>query len=97
MTDTTTPPKTLALDVEKYQHMLDNEDLTETEKQALLGMLWNVVCEFVMLGFHVHPLQQISGDKTADSSAFTGIITPDMLSCLDFENTSPPITKGHNP
>jgi hypothetical protein len=38
MRDTTTPP-TLTLDVDLYQHYLDNSDLTDAQKQELLETL----------------------------------------------------------
>lgn len=50
---------TLTIDTNLYQHYLDNADLTEEQKQELLQTLWSIICEFVMLGFNVHPVQQI--------------------------------------
>jgi len=83
MTNHTKP--TLTLDIEKYQHYLDDYDLSEEEKREFLQTIWNMVCEFVMLGFEVHPLQDVQnkpGDKTAKNSAFSGILSQDMLSSL---------------
>lgn len=57
MRDATTPP-TLTIDVDLYQHYLDNSDLTDEQKKELLETLWNIICEFVQMGFHVHPVQQ---------------------------------------
>jgi hypothetical protein len=65
-----TPP-TLTLDVDLYQHYLDNSDLTDEQKKELLETLWNVVCSFVQLGFNVHPMQQ----ALSESSGKDGITT----------------------
>ena len=65
MRDTTTPP-TLTLDVDLYQHYLDNSDLTDEQKKELLETLWNIICEFVQMGFHVHPVQQAQQSSGKD-------------------------------
>lgn len=46
------------VDYERYAHHLDSADLTDAQKQEFLETLWNIICEFVSLGFGVHPLQQ---------------------------------------
>lgn len=48
----------ITVDYEKYAHFLDNPDLTEDQKREFIQALWNIMCEFVSLGFGVHPLQQ---------------------------------------
>ncbi len=53
------PSPTLSIDLEFYQNYLDDSDLTDEQKKELLETLWSVVCEFVMLGFNVHPVQQV--------------------------------------
>ena len=49
---------TFTLDVEKYERYLEESDLTDEQKKEFLQTLWNIICEFVLLGFDVHPLQQ---------------------------------------
>lgn len=53
-----TGPPVITVDYERYAHFLENADLTEEQKQEFLRALWNIVVEFVSLGFGVHPLQQ---------------------------------------
>ncbi|MEO0411733.1 MAG: hypothetical protein AAF221_07855 [Pseudomonadota bacterium] len=48
----------ITVDYERYAHFLENSDLTEEQKQEFLQAIWNIVVEFVSLGFGVHPLQQ---------------------------------------
>ena len=55
--------KTLTLDVDYYQSFLDDADIPDDKKQELIETLWNIVVQFVDLGFGIHPLQQ------ADNSA----------------------------
>lgn len=52
----------LTLDLEKYEHYLANSDMTEAEKQEYLRTLWDIICEFVAMGFHVHPVQDAIND-----------------------------------
>ena len=51
----------IGFDFEKYAHFLEGADLTDDQKRELLAALWNVLSEFVMLGFGVHPIQQACG------------------------------------
>lgn len=79
MTET---PKTLTLDVAKYEEFLANSDLTDDEKQAFIEALWKLVCAFVDLGFGVHPAQTAMC-KSAEKQTLT---LEDMVS-LEHENT----------
>ena len=49
---------TVTFDYELYAHYLDDDDLTESQKLEFLETLWNILNQFVALGFNVHPLQQ---------------------------------------
>lgn len=63
-TDTQAPrPPALEVDFERYQRYLDEEDLSEAEKQAFVEALWSIVLNFVDLGFGVHPLQKVCGQN----------------------------------
>lgn len=53
----------LILDVEKYEHYLAESDASEEEKEELLHALWNLICEFVTMGYGVHPVQQALKDQ----------------------------------
>jgi len=59
---------TLLLDVDEFQHYLDAADMTPDEKREVLETLWEIVCEFVMIGFGVHPVQQIKDLKNPESA-----------------------------
>lgn len=72
MRSTTTSP-TLSIDVKLYQHYLDNADLTEEQKQELLQTLWQIVCEFVQMGFNINPVGQVQCGSGKDET----------LSCKD--------------
>ncbi len=48
----------VTVDYARYAHMLDDPGLSEGQKREFLQTLWNIVVEFVSLGFGVHPLQQ---------------------------------------
>ncbi|RLK00689.1 hypothetical protein [Ruegeria conchae] len=68
--DTSTKP-TLSVDVERYQHFLDESDLTEVQKAEFLQSLWNIMMSFVELGFGVHPLQEVCGKDAGTSTLST--------------------------
>ena len=52
---------TLRIDVERYQHMLDNADLTDEQKRQVLEALWSIITTVVQLGYGVHPMQEVCG------------------------------------
>ena len=56
-------PKKLKVefDYALYAHHLDDEPMSEAEKEECLAALWMILSEFVMLGFDVHPAQQAKG------------------------------------
>lgn len=87
MRNTTTSP-TLSIDVKLYQHYLDNADLTEEQKQELLQTLWQIICEFVQIGFNISPVEQAQYSSGKD-----GIIalTPSREDSptLEYEQTLP--------
>ena len=70
------PRPALTLDVEQYEKFLEDSDLTEDQKREFLETLWNIVVEFVSLGFGVHPVQQAQnacgkGDEKTTKPALT--------------------------
>lgn len=50
-------PSTLAIDLDYFRPFLDDTDIPEERKQELLEVLWNIVVNFVDLGFGIHPIQ----------------------------------------
>ncbi len=54
---------TLTMDIALYEHFLENSHYTEEEKQEYLETMWNIICEFVTMGFHVHPVQMALDDN----------------------------------
>ena len=47
---------TLTIDVSLYEHYLDDSDMSDAEKNEFIQTMWNLVCEFVKVGYAVHPL-----------------------------------------
>lgn len=76
--------KTLRIDVDRYQHMLDGANLTDAQKREVLEALWTIIVTVVELGYNVHPLQEVCGkpDKLSDEWSASN---PDALDC---ENSS---------
>jgi hypothetical protein len=78
---------TLSIDVEFYQQYLDGSDLTDAQKQELLETLWGIVCEFVMMGFNVHPVQQAQ-QSCAKDRTLSLPVTQAALPTLESEGES---------
>lgn len=51
-------PPIITFDYDLYAHYMDDEDLTEGEKREFMRSLWNLIVEFMSLGYEIHPLQQ---------------------------------------
>jgi hypothetical protein len=52
----------LTLDMELYEKYLMDSNLTDAQKQELLETFWNLICEFVLLGFGITSTQQVIQD-----------------------------------
>lgn len=48
----------VSVDLATYQSYLDETDLSEEDKRALIEVLWSIIASFVEMGFGVHPVQQ---------------------------------------
>ena len=58
--------KSVGFDYDRYAHFLDDSDLSDSQKQELLEALWNILRNFVELGFGVHPVQQAMAEREKD-------------------------------
>ncbi len=61
----TTPPQkpTLTIDVMEFEHLLETSDAPDDEKREYLQLIWEIMCEFAMIGFNIHPVQQVEQKK----------------------------------
>jgi hypothetical protein len=92
------PAPAITVDFELYAHYLDDDDLTEDQKREILQAIWNIIVEFVSLGFGVHPAQQveIACGKLFEPAAKNAIPKPDAVEYEDqhltekFENAADP-------
>lgn len=58
----------LTFDPSEFVSHLEGCDLNEAEQTELLNILWQIVVQFVDLGFGIHPVQQIVDKKIKDSN-----------------------------
>lgn len=56
-TDHKSKPR-IEIDYARYEALLDDPSLSAEDRRAFLDVVWNIMVEFVSLGFGVHPLQQ---------------------------------------
>lgn len=75
----------LTIDWEAYLPFLENEDIPEDQKRALIQNLWGIMTAFVDLGFGVHPVNQTCGK---DAASLNDALA-DMLSCEEPNTTNP--------
>jgi len=73
-----TAPLSLEFDAAEFAHFLHQTDWSDEQKAEYIALVWNIVCEFVALGWGVHPVQQardtcgklpVSGAESASSEA----------------------------
>lgn len=67
----------VSFDTAEFMHFLDDTDWSDEQKAEYISLVWNIVCEFVALGFDVHPLQQAQENcgqhpKTSADKPLTG-------------------------
>ncbi|MEQ8602856.1 MAG: hypothetical protein RIB45_06025 [Marivibrio sp.] len=68
-TPTKAGPPVLNFDPQEFFHFLEGTDWSDEQKADYVTLVWNIVCEFVAMGWGVHPLQQAkeSCGKTVQS------------------------------
>lgn len=76
----------LAVDIRKYQTLLDRSDLNEKQKEEFLRALWSIVVTFVELGFGVHPLQEVCG-KSLNKTVYPGRNDSDKVELKELTET----------
>lgn len=65
---------TLNIDLQEFEHFLSEVEGTEKEKQEYLELIWQITCEFALLGFgltSVQIAQQSCGKDQQTSSLAT--------------------------
>ena len=65
MPDKDQPPTQFKFDLNAYTHYLDDADIPEADKRALIQTLWSLVTSFVQLGYGQTPAQQAMQTKNA--------------------------------
>jgi len=57
----TSPAQSVCVDLAKYRALLDDPALSDADKDAAIVALWNILVNFVDLGFGIHPVQEACG------------------------------------
>ncbi|MAI91543.1 hypothetical protein [Ponticaulis sp.] len=84
------------IDFARYEHYLADPDLTEKQRRELLTAIWNIIVEFVSLGYGVHPLRQACGQPRKANTILSAKLL-DALECSQFQNaTEKESSTGHN-
>ncbi len=72
-------PTLTTIDLDYYQRYLDDANLTDEQKKELLETLWGIICEFVRIGYGVHPLQEIAPEAAHEKCFLTEDIIANMV------------------
>lgn len=51
------------IDVDYYQGVIDDPDVSEARKRELIEIIGNIVMSFIDLGFGIHPVQLAQNEK----------------------------------
>lgn len=95
-TETSADHPVITVDYERYAALLEGADLSEDQKRELLQTIWNIIVEFVSLGFSVHPLhhmeiacgQLVDGAPSAPFAEANGVQYPHRLLSDKFGTTA---------
>lgn len=68
--------ESITLCVEKYEHMLDDPNLTEAQRRAFIEAVWLLIINIVDFGYGVHPVQEVCGQLLS-------WLDDDDIVCLD--------------
>lgn len=76
----------IEIDYERYQALLDDPSLSESQKRQIIDALWSIIVAFVDLGFGVHPAQAACGQlsESLDEATLTQAFS------VQSKNTSEP-------
>lgn len=66
------PSNILSVDLSRFGHHLDHWDVSEYEKAEYLGLVWQIVCQFVDLGYGIHPLNAAAQQSCGQSPEIAG-------------------------
>ena len=60
---TTTSRPSLGIDVEYYQCVIDDPEVSEERKRELIETIGSIIVQCIDLGFGVHPVQLVEAEK----------------------------------
>ncbi len=73
----------VAFDAGEFAHFLSGTDWSDEQKAEYISLVWNIVCEFVALGFEVHPVNhaQDTCGKLPQAHGDPASAEADMVEC----------------
>lgn len=69
--------KTLLVDVDYYQAIIDDPEVSDTYKRDLIAIIGSIVIQFIDIGVGVHPVQQAMQEKAAQDKDPPPITQPE--------------------
>lgn len=80
-------PLNIEVDYEKYAHFLDEADMSDEEKRAFAQTVWEIIVDFVSLGFGVHPVQQ-AGQSCGQNTPLARMSPEEVSAVVKSENSN---------
>lgn len=78
-------PNVVEFDAAAFTHFLDDTDWSDEEKTQYIALVWQIIGEFVALGWGVHPVQQAQEacGKLPKTGTETPILRADVVEWRD--------------
>lgn len=77
----------LTLDLDHYQTYLDDPQISDDDKRALIKALWSIIITFVDLGFGIHPAQQTDAEICGQVDPAQNPASLSEIAALDSSHT----------
>ena len=65
--------KALTLDIDTYQALLDDPELSEDQKREFIETLWAIIVQCVDWGYGIHPVQQTEAEQPSQHPILAGL------------------------
>lgn len=87
----------LSIDWDMYLPLLEDTNIPDAEKRALIEAVWSIVMACVDLGFSVHPTQLVNKQGCEQKPQSSPSMTPSMVDLFQSKQTVPERTHSKRP
>ena len=73
-------PPSLTIDWDLYGSYLEDSDMSDEQKREFIQTLWNIIVNFIDLGFGVHPIQQAKQISSGQDDDLASLLQQSVVS-----------------